>query len=126
MRPTTAFTLDTADAERTGRSTLLFRNRRAGTVPASVIDAQLAVSGGFVVLLSYNDIFSALQTIPFVDPSGMVRDRLTLGGAMAQGLITDIRAERLNTPRFWGWVAGGAVLGLLVGAICRGLTLGGG
>ena len=93
MRPADEFTLDALGAERTGQAVLLRRGARIGSVPASQIDAQFAASGGHLVLLSYGDLFSALETILFVGPDGAIRDRVTLGHATEQGLITEIRPE---------------------------------
>ncbi len=65
-----------------------------------------------------------------------VLDRVLPGGArgaevgwavfvVLTGLAAE-RAEGAGSGRFWAWVAAGGVVGVLVGAVCRGLAGGGG
>lgn len=93
IRAVDTFTLDTADVDRTATSTLVMAGRPVGRVDGRKIDAQLAVPGGFLVLVSYGEIFSAMETACFVDPAGRMRDRVTLGHATEQGLITEIAVD---------------------------------
>ncbi len=98
MRPTTVFGLDTTGVRNTARSVLLLNGRPAGCVRGCRIDAQFEVGhgaarGGFVVLVSYDDMFSAMETACFVDRAGAIRDRLTLGHATEQGLITEVAVD---------------------------------
>ncbi|HEY0182385.1 MAG TPA: hypothetical protein VGC09_06200, partial [Rhodopila sp.] len=70
----------------------------SGRVRGCWIDAQFEVGhgteqGGFVVLVSYDDMFSAVETAYFVDRAGAIRDRLTLGHATEQGLISEIAVD---------------------------------
>lgn len=87
MRPTTVFDLDTRSVRKTVRSVLLLKGVPSGHVRGCRIDAQFEFGhgkqqGGFVVLVSYDDMFSAMETACFVDRGGIIRDRLTLGHAM--------------------------------------------
>ena len=98
IRPTTVFDLDTTSVRETARSVLLLDGRPSGRVRGSRIDAQFEVGHGsehegFLVLVSYDDMFSAVETACFVDRAGAIRDRLTLGHATEQGLITEIAAD---------------------------------
>lgn len=94
IRPTTAFTLDTATADTTAKSVLLLGGKRVGRVNGRRIDAQFeAGRDGFVVLVSYGDMFSAMESCCFVDRAGTIRDTVTLGHATEQGLITEIAVD---------------------------------
>ena len=91
ISPVTRFSLDTADAEQTAKSILLMDGQPVGRVRGNHIDAQFAVGqDGHVVFVSFDDLFSALEAIYFVDPAGRIRDEVSLGDATAQGLITEI------------------------------------
>ncbi len=92
------FGLDTTGVQETARSVLLLKGRPSGRVRGCRIDAQFEVGDGteqqgFVVLVSYDDMFSAVETAYFVDRAGAIRDRLTLGHATEQGLISDIAVD---------------------------------
>lgn len=98
MRPTTVFGLDTTGVQQTARSVLLLKDQPSGRVRGCRIDAQFEVGcgteqGGFVVLVSYDDMFSAMETAYFVNPAGIIRDRLTLGHATEQGMISEITVD---------------------------------
>ena len=98
MRPTTVFDLDTTGVQDTARSILLLRGRPSGRVRGCRIDGQFEVGPGpeqgeFVVLVSFDDMFSAVETACFVDGAGAIRDRLTLGHATEQGLVTEIAVD---------------------------------
>ncbi len=101
IRATDRFTLDTRDAETTAKSVLLANGQALGRVRGSHIDAQFAVDGdGFVLFTSYDNIFSAVQTIYFLDPNGRILDQVRLGHALEQGLISDIRVDGSDRIRF--------------------------
>ena len=98
IRPTTAFGLDTTGVQETARSVLLLKGQPCGRVRGCQIDAQFEVGsgteqGGFVVLASYDNMFSAMETAYFVDRAGTIRDGLTLGHATEQGLIAEIAVD---------------------------------
>ena len=98
IRPTTVFDLDTTSVQKSARSVLLLNGRPFGHVRGSRIDGQFEVYHGsewegFVVLVSYDDMFSATETACFVDRAGTIRDRLSLGHATEQGLITEIAVD---------------------------------
>lgn len=93
IRPASRFTLDSSGAENTARSTLIADGRALGRVRGSHIDAQFAVEGAHVVFVSFDDMFSAILTIYFVDADGRLRDEVKLGHETEQGLISDIRVE---------------------------------
>lgn len=93
--------LDTGNVENTARSTLLVDGRALGRVRGSHIDAQFAVgSQGHVLFISFDDMFSAIETIYFVDASGRLRDEIEMGHETEQGLITDIEVEGDDRIRF--------------------------
>lgn len=100
IRSSSEFTLDAEKAEQTGKSVLRRGKSTLGTVAASQVDAEFTVSGGYVLLLSYGDMFSAIETIIFVNGAGTIRDRLVLGGATEQGLITEIATEGADAITF--------------------------
>lgn len=101
MRPSNAFDLDTRNVERTARSALLYDGRRIGRVRGSCIDAQFACRDwGYLILVSYNHPFSALESAYFVDSAGRVSDSLTFGHEMAQGLISDIALDGTDVVSF--------------------------
>ena len=101
IRATDRFTLDTRDAEATAKSVLLANGQALGRVRGSHLDAQFAVDeDGFVLFTSFDDIFSAIQTIYFVDYSGRFLDQVRLGDASEQGLISDIRVDGSDRIRF--------------------------
>lgn len=101
IRPVDRFTLDTGDAEATARSVLRADGRALGTVRGTHLDAQFAVGeNGFVLFISFDDIFSAIETIYFVGRDGRILDEVRLGHETEQGLITDISIEADNRIRF--------------------------
>jgi hypothetical protein len=67
----------------------------------SKIDAQFTVDGvGFLAFISFDDIFSAVERIYLIGEAGRVLDQATLGHETAQGLITDVQVEGLDTVAF--------------------------
>ena len=98
IRATTVFRLDTTGVQRTARSVLLLDGKPSGRVRGCRIDAQFEVGdgtelAGYVALVSFDDMFSAIETVYFLDTLGRVRDRLTLGHATEQGLISEITVD---------------------------------
>ena len=94
------FTLDNADVENTAKSTMIAGGRALGRVRGSHIDAQFAVDDGHVLFISFDHMFSAIETIYFVDARSHIRDQVKLGHAMEQGLISDIEIEGADRIRF--------------------------
>lgn len=91
IRSIERFALKTLNTEQTGTSALLFDGRRVSTVTGSCIDGQFEWNDlGFIVLVLFDDIFSAVETIYFLDRGGQIRDKASLGNSMAEGLISDI------------------------------------
>ncbi len=99
--PIDRFTLDSRHAEQTAKSTLLLGGRRLGAVRGSHIDAQFGCDDlGAIVFVSFQHIFSAVETIYFVDPAGGIGDHLSLGSPMEQGLISDFAVDGPRSVRF--------------------------
>ena len=86
--------------DQTAKSLLQLGSKPIGNVPGSCIDAQFETPGGFLVLVSYDHMFSAMETACFVDKARQIRDTLTLGHATEQGLITDIAVNGPDTITF--------------------------
>lgn len=101
IRRVDRFRLDTSEAETTARSLLLADGSTIGRVRGSHIDAQFAFGDdGYVLFVSFDNIFSAIETIYFISPDGRVEDEIKLGGEMAEGLITDLTIEGGDRVRF--------------------------
>lgn len=95
------FTLDASEAEATAKSVLLADGLVVGRVHGSHIDAQFAVGDdGYVLFVSFDDMFSAIESIYFVSSRGRVEDEIRLGDEMAQGLLTEVEIEGADRIRF--------------------------
>ena len=101
MKPTDVFTLDVPGGDDVTRSGLALHGRRVGTVYGTHIDAQFAVEAvGYLLFVSFDNIFSAIESMYVVDPGGAIIDELRLGHALEEGLLTHVEPDGAGAVRF--------------------------